>query len=301
LIKNQNMKALFFVDLFFFGVFTILILYFKFSQNSMTYLESVNIYFLGAIASSLIAFFLSKKYILLGLKGDFKLGNILYFSVPYTLSNALVAIPRQLDIVILKLFFDLNTVGIYQAARSLFRLFEEGINAANSLIYPALVKHFKSGNRDESYIITSKGISFIFITFVAISIILPFGVSEFLIKLFLKSTYLDSIYYFNVLLISSLFIPFFISYFVLTAADFHRTLLKNVGISVLISLICYFIIGILHNENLIPFAYISFFASLAVLNYFVMKNKIFKNMSIKFIFRSLEDSIGYIKKLRNKI
>ncbi len=298
LIKNQNMKALFFVDLFFFGVFTFLILYYKFSQNSMTYLESVNIYFIGTTASSLIAFFLSKKYIIWGMKGDFKLGNILYFSVPYTLSNALMAIPRQLDIVILKLFFDLKTVGIYQAARSLFRLFEEGINAANTLIYPALVKHFKNGNKGEAYLIASKGISFTFITFVTISIILPFGVSEFLIKLFLKSTYLDSIYYFNVLLISSIFIPFFISYFVLTAADFHRTLLKNVGISVLISLICYYIIGILHNENLIPFAYISFFASLAILNYFVMKNKIFKNLRIKFLFRALEDSIGFIKKIK---
>ena len=209
-----------------------------------------------------------------------------------------MAIPRLLDIVILKLFFDLKTVGIYQAARSIFRLFEEGINAANTLIYPALVKHFKSGNREEAYLITTKGISFVFISFVAVSIVLPLGVSKLLITLFLKSSYLDSIYYFNILLISSIFLPFFISYFVLTAADYHRTLLKNVGISVGVSLGAYVIIGYSQSIELIPLAYISFFATLAVLNYNIMKKEIFKSLKIAFIFRAFEDSLSFIRKKR---
>lgn len=300
LMKNQNMKSFFFIDLAFFGVFTILIIYFKIYIGSMTYLEAVNIYYIGTISSSIIAFILSRKYIIFGLKGDFHLNQILYFSIPYTLSNAIMAVPRQLDIVILKLFFDLKTVGIYQAARSIFRLFEEGINAANTLIYPALVKHFKNGNREEAYLITTKGISFIFVTFVLIAITLPFGLSEFFIQLFLKSTYLDSIYYFNFLLITTLFLPFFISYFILTSADFHKTLLKNVTISVVISMIFYFFIGYYQLDRLIPLGYISLFASLAILNYFVMKNKIFKNLNIRFIFRAFEDSIGFIKKMGKK-
>lgn len=297
LIKNQKMKSLFFVDLFFFGVFTALILYYKFVYNEMNFAQSVNIYFIGTIFSSIVAFITSRKFLKFGLKGDFKFADILYFSVPYTLSNTLMAIPRQLDIVILKFFFDLKTVGIYQAARSIFRLFEEGINAANTLIYPALVKHFKNGNREEAYLIATKGISFLFLAFVLISLALPFGLSEFLIKLFLKSTYLDSIYYFNFLLISSLFIPFFISYFVLTSADYHRTLLKNVIFSVIVSMIFYLVIGYYKIESMIPTAYISFFASLAILNYFVMKNKIFKGLKINFIFRSITDSFAFIKKV----
>lgn len=300
LMKNQNMKSFFFVDLFFFGLFTLIIIYFKYNVGSMSFFEAVNIYYLGTITSSLLAIILSRKYIKFGFKGDFKLNHILYFSVPYTLSNAIMAVPRQLDIVILKIFFDLKTVGIYQAARSIFRLFEEGINAANILIYPALVKHFKNGNKEEAYLIATKGISFIFVTFIIIALFLPFGLSEFFIKLFLKSTYLDSIYYFNFLLITTLFLPFFISYFILTSADFHKTLLKNVSISVIISMIFYLFIGFYHLENLIPLGYISFFASLAFLNYFVMKNKIFKNLNIKFIFRAFEDSIGFMKKLKIK-
>ncbi len=297
LVKYQQMKSLFFVDLFFFGTFTFLILYYKFLYNSMSYTEAINIYFVGATISSLASFFLTKKLTKYGLNGNFKFRSIISFSIPYTLSNMLMAIPRQLDIVILKLFFDLKTVGIYQAARSIFRLFEEGINAANTLIYPALVKHFSLGNSKEAYIITTKGISFVLISFVITSTILALGLSKILISIFLKSSYLDSIYYFNLLLISSLFLPFFISYFVLTAADYHKLLLKNVIIAVITSIAAYIVIGILQNKAIIPLAYISFFAVLTFLNLHDIKSKIFKNLKIKFVFRAFEDSFYFVRKI----
>ena len=55
IIKEQQMKSLFYIDLLFFGTFTILIIYFKVQFNYMSFKEAVYIYFLGASLSSIMA------------------------------------------------------------------------------------------------------------------------------------------------------------------------------------------------------------------------------------------------------
>lgn len=296
LMKYKDIFRLFISDLFFFGTFTIIILYYKFYIGSLNYTQSVEMYFWGTGISSLVTILLASKYVKFGFRGSLPFKKILNFAVPFTLSYGLIAIPRQLDIVILNFFFNLNTIGIYQAARSLFRLFEEGVNAANLLIYPAAVKHYSKGNLNEIRNIVSKGISYILIVFIITSIILLSGMTEFLINLFLKSKYLLSIDYFNMLLIATVFIPFTIYNFILTAANQHYTLLRNIFISVLISILVYIIIGLSQIQILIPLGFITFFAVLAVLNFISVKKSILTDMKFKDLYRAIYDLNSYIRR-----
>ena len=182
LLKNHNMQKIFWMDFFFFFTMSVLIIYYKLYINKLDLQLSIKIYFLGTLLSSIFATLSSIRYWKINLKGKLPLKKVLKFNVPFTISNALANLPKQLDILIFKLFFDLHTIGIYQAAKSLYRLFEEGVNGANGLIYPALVKHFEKKNYNEIYSIISKGISFLLIAYVFVSNILLSGFSTFIIS-----------------------------------------------------------------------------------------------------------------------
>jgi O-antigen/teichoic acid export membrane protein len=301
LLKNHNMQKIFWMDFFFFFTMSVLIIYFKLNSNKLDLQLSINIYFLGTLLSSIYATLSSIRYCKIGLKGRLPLIKVLKFNVPFTISNALANLPKQLDILIFKLFFDLHTIGIYQAAKSLYRLFEEGVIGANGLVYPALVKHFETKNYNEIYSIVSKGISFLFIAYVFVSIILLSGFSNFLISNIMKSNYLNSINYFNILLIGAIFLPLNILNFLLTSTENHIKLLLNVSIAFLLSIITMYFVGFYNLNILIPFGLISYNFTLAVLNYLYVKKHILPNFKLINLLRGFNDTKEFSKRFLNKL
>lgn len=301
LLKNHNMQKIFWMDFFFFFTMSVLIIYFKLNSNKLDLQLSINIYFLGTLLSSIYATLSSIRYCKIGLKGRLPLIKVLKFNVPFTISNALANLPKQLDILIFKLFFDLHTIGIYQAAKSLYRLFEEGVSGANGLVYPALVKHFETKNYNEIYSIVSKGISFLFIAYVFVSIILLSGFSNFLISNIMKSNYLNSINYFNILLIGAIFLPLNILNFLLTSTENHIKLLLNVSIAFLLSIITMYFVGFYNLNILIPFGLISYNFTLAVLNYLYVKKHILPNFKLINLLRGFNDTKEFSKRFLNKL
>jgi len=301
LLKNHNMQKIFWMDFFFFFTMSVLIIYFKLNSNKLDLQLSINIYFLGTLLSSIYATLSSIRYCKIGLKGRLPLIKVLKFNVPFTISNALANLPKQLDILIFKLFFDLHTIGIYQAAKSLYRLFEEGVSGANGLVYPALVKHFETKNYNEIYSIVSKGISFLFIAYVFVSIILLSGFSNFLISNIMKSNYLNAIDYFNILLIGAIFLPLNILNFLLTSTENHIKLLLNVSIAFLLSIITMYFVGFYNLNILIPFGLISYNFTLAVLNYLYVKKHILPNFKLINLLRGFNDTKEFSKRFLNKL
>lgn len=301
LLKNHNVKKIFWMDFFFFFTMSILIIYFKFNANKLDLQLSIKIYFLGTLLSSIFATFSSIRNWKIDLKGRLPLKKVLKFNVPFTITNALANLPKQLDILIFKLFFDLHTIGIYQAAKSLYRLFEEGVNGANGLIYPALVKHFEKKNYSEIYSIVSKGISFLLIAYIFVSIILLTGFSSFLISKIMKSNYLNSIDYFNILLIGAVFLPFNILNFLLTSTENHIKLLLNVSVAFIVSIITMYLVGIYNLNILIPFGLISYNFILAVYNFLYVKKNILTNFKLKDLLRGFFDIKEFSKKFFSKL
>jgi O-antigen/teichoic acid export membrane protein len=301
LLRDHEMQKIFWVDFVFFGTMAAWILYYKLTVKSISLDQSIIIYYLGAFVSSMIAIILTFKNIKLGFNGSLPLKKILNFTIPFTIANALNTFPKYLDIIVLKIFFSLEVIGIYQAAKSLFKFFEEGVSGANGLIYPASVRYYETNDKTALHSLITKSLSFLLFAYLFASIILLSGFADLLVTLFMKLTYIKAVGYFKILLISTLFLPFTSLNFIITASGKHKLLLRNVFFAFIASVITYIIIGFSNLIYLLPLGYITYYMVLTVINVSTVENIV--GIKIKFTeyFRALFDSANFIKgKFRKK-
>ena len=130
------------------------------------------------------------------------------FSIPFTFTTTLHTLPKYLDVIIIQYMFrSTSVVAVYQAAKNLFRIFDEVLNAANGLIYPATVKMIERGDLLNLKETLSKAMSFILMSFVFGFVILNLGVIEIVVKMFLSSKYLVAIPQFKLMLLAIFSMP----------------------------------------------------------------------------------------------
>jgi O-antigen/teichoic acid export membrane protein len=273
------------------------IIRFKLAQNTIGLEDAIFIYLEGAAFSSLTAIILTFNELRFSFSGKLQIKQIMNFSLPFTLTSTILTIPRYLDTFLLKLFFPLDQIGLYNAARSLFKFFEEGMNGVNGLIYPAAVRAASNNDKPALQSMITKAISFTLIGFVFLSLALSLGLAEFMITFFMKFEYLESIQHFKIMLIATLFLPFNILYFVITASGRHYELLKIVTQSFAVSVLSFILIGISGESILMPIGYVTFYFAFAIRAYFFVNN--YQIISLKFsdLFRAFGDSAKFVQKL----
>lgn len=188
-----------------------------------------------------MAFLLTHKEISISRRGKLKLKEVLDFSVPLLLTNSLQALPKQLDSYIVSFFFGTSTTGIYYSAKTLFRVFEESLAAAQGLVYPAAVRRLEAHDSAGLKEIISKAVSFLFFSFVIIVAILECGLSNWLINTFLSAKYIAATGQFNLLCIAALGLPFYIFSNLLVAEKKTKKLFVFVFISVLCFAVSFFL------------------------------------------------------------
>jgi len=301
MLKDHKMFLIFLTDIVFFGVISFFVFRAKFNHLSFDFYDATNAYMWGAAASSLIAVVLIAKDIKLNFKGEITLREILKFSIPVTLTNLLNTIPKQLDLFIVKLFFDLHFVGLYQTAKTLFRFFEEGINGVNGLVYPAAVRFMKANDMNSFKQLLIKSLSFTLITFSCLSIILATGVVDGLIEWFLSSKYAISLDLFKVMLIMAILLPFTIFYFLVVASGEIYSLMLNTVISILVSLLTYVTFGLLEYSYLMPLGYAVYLLTLTILNYQLLKKITKISLKPVELMSAVKDVKNFIGKRRGKI
>ncbi len=290
--RDHNMKGLFFTDLGFFGSMSALTIYILISYKTFRFEDMVNIYYIGMALSSLISLFLTRKNLIFGLKGDTKIKELLKFSFPMTLSTLGHSIPKNLDVVFLKLFFPSATIGVYGSAKTLFRLFDEANNAAYGLIYPAAVRQVEKNDKKALSDLITKSVSFLLIIYAFAVLLLELGLSNFFIKLFFPEKYYFSISHFNILILSALFLPFVILSVIINAQGKPFVVFNFVLISAVLFVIVTLLVGLGGTEKLIPLGYLTYTMSLGILSYFYIK----RNIGFKFIylFRGFKDTKSFL-------
>lgn len=300
MLRDHNINRIFWSNFTFFGVMVFRIISFKLDNNSMLLEDAISIYLEGTLLSSAISLIINYKELKFSRYGEITIKKIMSFSLPFTITNAIYTIPKYLDIIILKLFFPLEQIGIYSAAKSLFRFFEEGMNGVNGLVYPASVRAVANNDPEALKSIVSKAISFTLVAFIIGSLILVSGFAEFLINFFMKERFVAAILHFEIMLLATLFLPFNMLYFIITASGKHLDLMKIVFYSITITFIAFAAIGFIGNETFMPLGYVSFYLSFAVISFnYVNKNSII-HLEFNDLFRSLNDTIKFIQKKLNK-
>ncbi len=298
MLRDHKMFLIFLTDVIFFGMISYYILDARFNQLNFDFYDAINAYMWGAAASSFVAIVLIAKDIKMGLSGEITFKEMIKFSIPITLTNLLNTIPKHLDLFIIKIFFDLHFVGLYQTAKTLFRFFEEGINGVNGLVYPAAVRFLKSKDFTSFKQLLNKSLSFTLLTFVFLSLILVSSLLDGFIEWFLSSKYAVSLDLFKVMLIMAILLPFTIFYFLVIATGRVKLLLTNTIISTLMSLLTYIIFGVMALSYLMPLGYAVYLFSMTLLNYHLLKMEATASIKPNDLLSAINDIKNYLYKKR---
>ncbi len=296
--KHSRMFHLFLVNLAFFGTMSIYTVYLFFTLKQFHFDTMVEIYFLGTIVSSAVTIFLTSRLIKVGFSGSLALKEYFGFSLPVMGFSLFQSVPKQLDVLFLQYFFQSKIVGVYYSAKTLFRLFEEGINAGFSLVYPTAVRLISKQRQDELLSLLSKSISFTFLIICLLFIILEIGGTRLFISFFLPERYSQSIQFLNLMLWGTLFMPFQLIATLIMAQGKPKIVTNFIIVSALLVVALLLFIGIFDFVNLIPLGIVIYYISFAILLYFYGRRNY--GYSISQLNRGVYDIINYFKAKRVK-
>jgi len=293
--RDHNINLVFFANLAFFGSMAFLTFYFIATNEMLVFKDIAYIYSVGALLSSIVSIILVLGKLKFSIRGSLTFKQVFSFSLPFTITNTFHYAPRTFDLIIIQLFFSTAAVGVYYSAKTLFRFFEDGINAAHSLVYPAAVRLREKQDYEGLQALVRKSITFVLFLFVVIFVILQFGFGELIIKLFLPQSYYEAIGLFNFLLIAALFLPYTLLFSVITAYGKHKNLMYIVISSALVSLGTFYSIGQMGREDLIPLGTIVYVLMLSALCIFYINKNL--NIKIRFsdIYLTLKDIYAFLK------
>ena len=292
--KHVKMNHLFLINLALFLPMTLITLYFLYIDGSLCLERMVLMYLCGHTISSIIAFLLTRKNIKISTKGSLRLSEVLNFSFPLLCTNALQALPKQLDSYLVSFFFGTSVTGIYYSAKTLFRVFEEALAAAQGLVYPAAVRRIEAHDYTGLKEIISKSVSFLFFAFAGILLFLQTGVSDWLISTFLNEKFISATGQFNLLSFAALGLPFYIFSSLLVAVKKPKILFRFVLVSVCCFLTTFCIVGYIGNSDNNALSYISYNFALGITcTGYYLKNRDYK---LSDIFRTISDLIYALKK-----
>lgn len=298
IFRERAFFYLFLANLSFFGTMSVITFYMVITLKHITFFNIMDMYYLGTIVSSLVSILLTFRHLKFGFKGNVSYRSILKFSVPLSMVSTLHSLPKNLDTYLIKLFFPLSTIGVYNSAKTLFRLFDEANTATYGLLYPVAVRQIEFKNYKNLNDMMTKALSVIMNGTLFLVLVLEFGGSSLVIKSFLPASYFASIGQFNLLLIAALFLPFIQLSSIITAFGKPKVILNYCLVSVILAATTFIIVGNLNLPGLIPLGIIIYTITLGTLCFnYVHRNL---NFEYKMLFRVYEDSFNFLKNRRKK-
>lgn len=306
LTREFRYKDIFIVNLVYFGSMTILTLYYIFIYHELDFKKMLIIFISGGVLSSIFSLILARKS--LNIKydknenKDMTFKKYITFSIPMTLISAFQSIPRSMDIFFIELTMNpINSayyIGIYNSAKTLFRVIEESTSAAYGLLYPVAVKYINLKDDKSLKKVFIKATSNLLLVYLLVVVVSLLGASEYLIKLVLPIKYYDAIVIFNLLIFASLPMPFILLLLALTANNKPIQVLYCVIIAGVVAIITFIIAGYFNNIHFMPLGIIIYNLILGILGYWTFKKKY--NINIKDLLISLVDIKNFIIHILNK-
>lgn len=296
--RDHEMNKLFWMNFCYFGTLTVYTFILLSRVQWFTFADLARMYVLSNIISSAAGFLMKRKDFRFSLHGGDSLKEMILFSLPNTVNNFLHSIPKTMDVTILKYFFSTELVGIYSAARQLFRVFDEAINAVTPLLYSAYLKLRYSADKKALNDLATKSTSFLLLGFSLAILVAYSGLSSWAIITFLPPRFAPAADYFNMLLLSGLFMPFITIFSAIVAFGRMKKANSIIFISVIGYVAAVAAIGNLGLTALMPLSLVIYYLILGALCYAdACKSFDYKPSQI---LRSLPDSIGFVRSFAAK-
>lgn len=293
--RELKMLQVFVANLMYFGTMSGIIFYCVFTNRFLYCDDIIHITYFGSALSTIVAFILTSKYWRFSLKGMTKYFDIVRYSAKYAITGITLTLPKTLDVFAIQLFFGTHIVGLYAPAKTIFRFVDDAMNTVYAMIYAPTVKYFSANDIHSLNKLISKAISILMICFIFITVICWSGGSDIL-EYFLPERFVLAIPFFNILMLSSFFMPITLLITTISASGKPEIVSKYIIYSFIFWVISFYVIGNYFNEyekllaipNLIFTVILSFFL-------FRYANKNY-NLKFKQLFRSIPDFYALIKK-----
>lgn len=279
LTREFRYKEIFWTNFIYFGSMSFLTLYYILSFSILKFENMLNIFVIGGALSSIFSIIVAKK----SLKFDnsrnhkFTFKEYIKFSLPMTLVSLCQSVPRNLDIYFIALTMGANStfmVGLYNSAKTLYRVIEEINSAAYSLMYPVAVKYVNLKDYASIRKIYIKAVSNLLLTYIFIIGLSYLGLIDLVIELILPEKYQMSIGIFKVMILAALPLPFVLLLVLSTAENNTKRVLNYVTISAILSIIAFLIAGYSNNIYMMPLGILVYNISLGVLSFNYFKKNI---------------------------
>ncbi|MCS6807514.1 MAG: oligosaccharide flippase family protein [Bacteroidota bacterium] len=205
---------------------------------------------------------------------------------------------RQLDVAGIQYFFGAATVGVYQAAKTLFRFFDEAFNAIISLVYPATMRFVYEKRFEELRSMLSKMLSFSLAAILVIVAVAQAGGAEYAISHLLSRKYAAAVGYFCLLLWAAPAMPCVaLSPVMVAFGEMRRFLLYIVG-AMIVGMTMLATIGILHMEALVPLGIVAYTVVLGIWIFAAVQS--YLHIPMRMLFRVIPDTMHFLRRWLKK-
>ncbi len=221
------------------------------------------------------------------------LRTLLNFGTSQTSISLIHTSVRQLDIVLAQTFFGTATVGIYQAAKTIFRFFELGFDAAGSVVYPAAVSLQHSGDRAALHTVASKAMSVLMIAYGAGCIAL-WGAGHVL-GLVLGQRYGAAIGQLQLMSLASLAMPLVMTGIILVAAGYSAVHARNTALAALAALACFVGSSVGGNAQLFPLGVVAYYVVLGMGDWAAVVQRGILQLRLRDLARSIPDAAAFFR------
>jgi len=250
----------------------------------------------GMVCSSVAAVLICRGLLRFRLPDRSWLGTLLGFGISQTSTSVIHTSVRQLDIVLAQSFFGTAAVGTYQAAKTIFRFFELGIDAAGSVVYPAAIGLQHAGDRAALHTVASKAMSVLFVAYVAGYLMLLGGGS--MLGVVLGQRYGAAIGQLQLMSLASLAMPLAVVGIILVAAGYSAVHARITALAALAALACFVGSGVAGNAQLFPFGVVAYYAVLGIGDWRAVVRRGIVQLRVLDLGRSIPDAASFIRKWR---
>ncbi len=293
LFRDVQSATIFWIDAIWFGSMTFMTVGMITLNQLRSFHDVALIAVVGMTLSSLVTVWSVRREFIFHIEKPLERGAMLRFSLYQGATSLSANLIRQLDIVLVQYFFGAATVGVYQAAKTLFRAFEEGFASLIGLLYPGAVRLVSAGRTEDLQAFISKMLSFTLLAMLCALAVIYAGGAEFLITMFLASKYHEAIGFFSLLTLAALLMPFSMLFAVLIAFGESRRLLLYTACSGFAGLVALVGIGIQKYSALVPLGFCVYHAVLGALCFAFVRHRV--GFPIVLLWRALPDGWNFLK------
>lgn len=293
LLRDAQMKQVFWVNFAWFATMTAMTAW-MLTHHSLRSFESMAwIACTGMGVSSVVALVLCRGLLSFSWQGNISLRRLFGFSIYQTLTGAINNSVRQLDAFVFQSFFGLAAVGVYQVAKTLYRIFETVNDAVFSLVYPATVRLLSENKSKELLGLLSKALSFFFLCSALIIILLEAGMTHLFVS-FLGARFIAAEGQFNLLCLAALFLPFIgVLMSLLMAKSDTRQLLVFSLIATSVAAVVFYYTGFYNLPAYFPLGIVAYSAVFAMLEFWYANRSI--GLSFASLARAIPDTLNFIR------